>query len=91
MERGVCPELGAPRRGNKSIAQWQATKGSDALGNRGEEVAPCKGQKSYIAIASSCFYFCPFRAPCGDVRYIGRCPMLCSVAPSGRLSSTQGS
>ena len=34
-------------KGIKSIAQWQATKGSGALGNRGEGDGALKGLKSY--------------------------------------------
>ena len=44
-ERGVRAEWGAPRRGNESIAQRQATKGSGALGKGFPLwVTPCKGK-----------------------------------------------
>ena len=47
-ERVVRAEWGAPRRGNESIAQRQATLGAAPWGRNERGIAPCKGKSPIL-------------------------------------------
>ena len=81
-ERVVRAEWEAPRRGNESIAQRQATSGAAPWGGMSGEMRPVRAKVRY---SKQGVLLLPLQGAMRDVRYTGRCPVLCSAAPSGRL------